>query len=83
MNMLRPYLSRIIAPLITFVLAWLARKTGFVFDNATVDSITESTVLLLVPILLIINGILHKTLDKVFNPTDAASAGLAASGAKV
>lgn len=76
MDVLRPYLSRIIAPIITFFLAWVAQKTGIVLDN---EAITESTVLLLVPILFVVNGIIHKTLDKTFNPGDAASSHLAVS----
>ena len=74
---LRPYLSRILAPMITFILAYLARKFGLVFDENTGKVITEGAVLMIIPVLLAVNGIAHKTLDKWFNPGDAASSHLA------
>lgn len=79
MEILRPYLSRIIAPIITYILAWLAGKTGIVFDSDATKTLTEGAILIIVPILLVVNGVIHKTLDKYFNPGDAASSHLAAA----
>lgn len=67
---LRPFLSRLIAPVIAAACGAVAHKTGIVVDDATVTAAVVAGAY----------GIAHKMLDKKLNPADSASAHLAAQG---
>lgn len=67
---MRPFLSRILAPIIAGACGVLAHKTGIVVDDATVTAAIVAGAY----------GVAHKVLDKKLNPADSASAHLAAQG---
>jgi 20S proteasome alpha/beta subunit len=74
---LRPFVSRLIAPFITALLAWAALH-GFDFGSDAAGHITEYAVVILVAGMQIVNGLIHKSIDKKVNPADAASSQIAA-----
>ena len=76
---LRPFLSRIIAPFITMALAWLALH-GFDFGSDAAGHVTEYAVVVLVGLMQIANGLIHRSIDKKVNPVDAATTPLAVAG---
>lgn len=77
LNTLRPFISRLISPLITAALAFLALKGINLGDDAAVH-LTEYAVVVLIAGMQLLNGALHKGIDKKVNPGDAASSHLAA-----
>jgi hypothetical protein len=78
LDTLRPFASRIIAPAISILLAWLATKLGITFGADTEGHLTEFAVSIFLGVFLAVNGVIHKTLDKKLNPGDAASSHIAA-----
>lgn len=78
MNDITPYVSRIISPIIASLLAWLTIKTGAAFSQDTASKLTEGAILLLIPFTQILNGVIHKAIDKYINPGDSASSHLGA-----
>lgn len=76
LDTLRPFISRLIAPFVTMGLTWLALH-GFDFGADATGHVTEYAVVAIVGLMQIINGVGHKTIDKKFNPGDAASSHLA------
>lgn len=70
---LRPFLSKIIAPLIVSALAWAANKTGVV---ALTDTQFQETMIAVV--MWAITSITHTAISKKTNPGNTASAHLAA-----
>ena len=79
LDSLRPFLSRIIAPFITAALAFLAVRFGLNFGEDAAGHITEYTVVLLIWLAQLLNGPIHKWIDKWANPGDAASSHIAAA----
>lgn len=77
---LRPFLSRVLAPLITAALAWVAMHWGMDFGTDAAGHITEYAVVILVGLMQLVNGLIHRSIDKKVNPVDAASAPLAVAG---
>lgn len=76
MSFLRPFLSRFISPFIASGLAFLALKGIDLGDDAPAR-LTEYTVITIIALMQLLNGPIHKLIDKKVNPGDAASAGLA------
>lgn len=70
---LRPFLSRMLAPLITALLAWGAIHLGLNFGDDAAGHITEYTVVILIAVMQFANGMIHRGIDKKVNPADAAS----------
>lgn len=77
LSFLRPFLSRFISPFIASGLAILALKGIDLGPDAT-SNITEYTVVAIIALMQLLNGPIHKLIDKKVNPGDAASAPLAA-----
>lgn len=77
LDTLRPFISRLIAPFITAALGFVAVRFGLVFGEDAGGHITEYTVVLLIGLAQLVNGAVHKAIDKKANPGDAASAHLA------
>lgn len=77
---LRPFLSRIIAPVITALLAWAAIHLGLNFGDDAAGHITEYAVVVLVAVMQFVNGMIHRGIDKKVNPVDAATVPLAVAG---
>lgn len=80
LDALRPFLSRILAPIITALLGILAVKFGLDFGADAAGHITEYAVVIVVAVMQLANGVIHRGIDKQVNPVDAASAPLAAAG---
>lgn len=80
LNALRPFLSRILAPIITAGLAWAAIHWGINFGDDAAGHITEYAVVVLLALFSAVNAVIHKTIDKKVNPVDAATAPLAVAG---
>lgn len=80
LDAIRPFLSRILAPIITAGLAFIAVKLGVTFGTDAAGHITEVAVVILVGIMQFVYGMLHRGIDKTVNPVDAASAPLATAG---
>lgn len=76
LSMLRPFLSRIISPFIASVVALLALKGIDLGQDAT-GHLTEYAVVILIAGMQLLNGPIHKLIDKKVNPGDAASSHLA------
>lgn len=72
MNVLTPYISRIIAAIIGWVLLQLGARYGIIVGTATQAQLVEVVSNAVLGFLLIYVGS-HKTLDKWLNPGDAAS----------
>ena len=77
---LRPFLSRVLGPLITGALTWMALHWGVDFGTDAAGHITEYAVVVLVAVMQLVNGLVHRTIDKKVNPVDAATTPLAAAG---
>lgn len=77
LSFLRPFLSRFISPFIASGVAFLALK-GIDLGDAAPAHLTEYTVVFLIALMQLLNGPIHKLIDKKVNPGDAASAPLAA-----
>lgn len=76
---LRPFLSRILAPFITLLLSWLINK-GIDFGPGAGEEFTEMGVMAGMAIFIAVNAIIHKSIDKKVNPSDAASDPLVKAG---
>lgn len=75
---LRPYLSRLIAGLVTMLLTWLMSH-GIDLGTDAAGGLTEAGTALAIGGFTIIYGLIHRTLDKKLNPGDAASSHIAKS----
>jgi ABC-type transport system involved in cytochrome bd biosynthesis fused ATPase/permease subunit len=75
---LRPFLSRILAPAITALLGILAVKFGLDFGADAAGHLTEYAVVIVVAVMQLANGLIHRSIDKKVNPADAASSQIAA-----
>ena len=78
-NALRPYFSRLIAPLVAALLLYLGTK-GINLPEDAAGHLTEVGAIALVAVFQIISAIVHRTVDKKVNPADAAGANEAAEG---
>lgn len=78
MNALTPYISRIIAAIVGWALLQLGARYGIIVSSETQAQIVEVISNAVLGFTLIYVGS-HKTLDKWFNPGDAASSHIAAS----
>lgn len=74
-DILRPFLSRVIGALVAAFAAWLAAK-GFDFDKDTQQQMVENLVGIILPLFGVIWAVVHKLIDKKVNPGDAASSQL-------
>ena len=74
---LRPFLSRIIAPLVTALLTYLAVHFGLNFGEDAAGHITETAVIAVIAGMQIVYGLVHRVVDKKVNPGDTASSHLA------
>lgn len=75
--MWRTVLSRLLAPLVASFCGWLATRYGMRFSSEEQEKLVEAVVILLVPAMMLINGFVHKFLDRWINPMDAARTTLA------
>lgn len=66
-DFLRPILSRILAPILVWVAAWLTAKFGFAFTEDQVKATSELV------IAVILYGVFHKWIDSKINSHDTAS----------
>jgi hypothetical protein len=83
MNVLRPFLSRVVAPWIAAAFLALALKFGLAPDEVLANRVAETVIeviLWVVPALLSITGIFKQFIDRKVNPADAASGHLAYRG---
>lgn len=80
MDILRPYLARIIAGLIASGCAWLAAKYGLSITPDIQSHAVEALVGFMLAVFSLLYSFLHKLLDKKINPADSASSHLAAKG---
>ena len=76
-NTLRPFLSRIIASLVTVLITWLLSK-GIDLGADAQGHLTEAGTALAIGGFTLIYGLIHRSIDKKVNPGDAASSHLAA-----
>lgn len=76
MDALRPYISRILAPIITAFIMWLLNK-GIDLGPDAAAHLTEYGTVGLLAVFALLNGVIHKTIDKRLNPGDAASSHIA------
>lgn len=77
LNALRPFISRMISPLIASLLAFLAVK-GIQLPEDASGHLTEYAVIVLIALMQMLNGPIHKLIDKKANPGDAAATSIAA-----
>lgn len=66
-DILRPYLSRILAPIIVWVLGTIAARYHFVVTQDQINALSE----LLIALILI--GVTHKAIDSKINKHDVAN----------
>jgi uncharacterized membrane protein (DUF441 family) len=78
MDLLRPYLSRLIAAALAGLVTWLAGK-GIALDDTSVHTLTEAGVVVALTVFQALYAIIHRTIDKKVNPGDAASSHIAAA----
>jgi hypothetical protein len=78
MNVLTPYISRIVAALVGWALLQLGARYGVIVSSETQAQIVEVISNAVLGFTMIYLGA-HKTLDKWINPGDAASSHLGAS----
>lgn len=76
-NFLRPFLARIIAPLVTGFLAWLSVHYGIVLDTDQSTTKVTEAVIAIFTILAPLTGIVKQIIEKKVNPGNAASTKLA------
>lgn len=77
MDALRPFLSRLLSPVISALAGYLLVHYGINFDKETQAQINEQLITWIIPLVLAIYGLVHRLFDKRFNPGDAASSHLA------
>lgn len=77
MNLLTPYVSRIIAAIIGWILLQVGARYGIIVSSEAQAQLVEIVSNAVLGFLLIYVGS-HKTLDKWLNPGDAASSHLGA-----
>lgn len=76
LDTLRPYISRVIASLVTALITWLLSK-GIDLGADAAGHLTEAGTTLAIGGFMLIYSIIHRSLDKKLNPGDAASSHLA------
>ena len=67
MDIIRPYLSRILAPLIVWVAGWVAARAHIIVTEDQIHAMTD----LLVALILV--GVTHKAIDSKINKHDVAN----------
>lgn len=72
-ELLRPYLSRILAPVFVWIAGWIASKLHIIISPDQISAMTEFVVI------LILVGVGHKAIDSKINPVDAARVSTAAT----
>lgn len=77
---LRPFLSRVIAALVSTLATWLLVHYGIDLDDATRHQLVDAIVGIIIPTFTVAYALAHKTLDKKLNPADSASKHLAVEG---
>lgn len=75
-DMLRPFLSRVIGTVVGALVAWLAAK-GINIDAKTQQQVIEALITIIIPVYSIAREIVHRLIDKRINPADAASTRIA------
>jgi hypothetical protein len=75
--MWRVFLSRLLAPWIAGLSAWLAVKFGAPLTDEQQEKMVEFLVGIVIPFLLTVYGAAHKLISHATNPGDAASGTLA------
>lgn len=80
LDALRPFISRMVAPAITALLAILATKFGLDFGADAAQHLTAYATVITFAIFTAFNGVFHRMIDKKVNPRDAASSHIAAEG---
>lgn len=77
-DFLRPFLSRIIAPVVASIVAWLAVRYGIVVDPDVATTRVLEAVIAIFGILAPLSGIIKQIIDRKINPGNAAHPKLAA-----
>lgn len=81
MNALRPFLSRLISPLISTFATWLSVRWAIELDAASQQQITAAVLVIAITVGnyvgQTVNNVVHRLIDKRLNPGDAASSHLA------
>jgi hypothetical protein len=69
---MRAVISRIIAPIIAALAAWLT-AAGLDLDPGFVTAATEAATFLLLAVFGLVYGVAHKLIDRKVNPADDAA----------
>lgn len=80
MDIIRPYLARVLAAPIAALCAWLLMHWQVNITTDTQAQLVTALVAFILPFFGIVYAIVHKILDKWINPADAATTTLAAQG---
>jgi uncharacterized protein YcbK (DUF882 family) len=73
---LRPFLSRVLAPVITAFVMWLLHLGIDLGPDASAH-LTEYATVIAIALFSVLNGVIHRLIDKKVNPGDTASSHLA------
>lgn len=77
-DFLRPFISRIIAPIVASIVAWLAVRYGIVVDPGYATTKVLEAVITVFGLLAPLSGIIKQIIDRKVNPGNAAHPKLAA-----
>lgn len=77
-DFLRPFLARIIAPIVTSLVAWLAVHYGITYDPGIATKQVTEAVIAVFGILAPLTGVVKQIIEKKVNPGNAASTKIAA-----
>lgn len=73
LEFVQTWLARALAAWVAGLAGWLAVRFGFDFSSDQQKALVEHLVGIIVPLVLTVYSILHKSLNKRINPGDAAS----------
>lgn len=77
MDSLRPFLSRLLSPFVAAFAGYLAIHFGVNLDTDNQVVLVKALVEWIIPLMVAVNALVHRALDKWLNPGDAASSHVA------
>jgi hypothetical protein len=70
---IKPLIAKLLAPVVTALVAWLANKFGVALPTDAAGNLTEYGAVVGATAFITLYGIIDKLIAKLFNPGDAAS----------
>lgn len=81
-EILKPYIAPILAPIVGLFVTWFAAKTGIIYSEEVRAKIVEGvTTLVIIGIVFVTTGAAKVAIGKKFNPSNANTTELASKGA--